>query len=633
MSSVESVARRALGATVGAIAARLVQDIDDASVVNLPTLAGLPAADLVRAMLAMLPDRWPQVVLIERLRDADAPEVWWVCEPRQLSAAHTALSEGKVTKVLVSGGQELPASERGVARAGLLARMYPGIGRTSLTQARQKVLDLCEGGELFSVHGPDAELVVRWAHVMLATTPLCWVRTAREAASALRDRWLVLGWDERGEGLERWLESRMREASSDAVAFGPATHHGAIRPTHAAFAPILGSSPALAQVLGRAERAATLPVPVLIVGETGTGKEGLARAIHDASGRSGAFLALDTSARAADLIVADLFGHEKGAFSGAVRDRPGAFREAHGGTLFLDEVENLAPQAQQALLRVLESGAIQPIGSDRLVQVDVRIVAATNEDPRRLVDEGRLRADLMYRLMGLRLDLPPLRQRPGDIELLARHFAAQECRTGQPLRLSPAALSALKAWPWPGNVRELRNVIRAAAIDADLIILPEHLGAPGEAAGPRPPVVLLSAQGRPPQALPAVEADASLDAPPDAPRAEGPTRRLWRLSSQEAEAVAEMLARYSERGGSFTAAVESFAEEIASALPTLSAYLRSTRPGQSIVRLLEHADNDRARAAVLSALGSAPGDRGERLPSRLRVALGLGPADGSGLKV
>jgi DNA-binding NtrC family response regulator len=233
---------------------------------------------------------------------------------------------------------------------------------------------------------------------------------------------------------------------------------------------IVGSSPALRDVLRIVQRVAPTDVTVLIAGESGTGKELVARALHDGSRRAGAaFIALNCSALPAELVESELYGHVRGAFTGADRDRDGLFAAAHGGTLFLDEVGELSPAAQAKLLRAVEERSITPVGSTRAVPVDVRLVAATNRVLDDAVADGSFRADLLYRLGVVQLQLPPLRERREDITALATYFIAQLAeRHGRPaLPLGEGARRALLAHDWPGNARELRNAMERALVMAD----------------------------------------------------------------------------------------------------------------------------------------------------------------------
>ncbi|MEM7048362.1 MAG: sigma-54 dependent transcriptional regulator [Acidobacteriota bacterium] len=213
------------------------------------------------------------------------------------------------------------------------------------------------------------------------------------------------------------------------------------------------------QVIGRIVMEASNDRPVIILGETGTGKELVARAVHGASRRT-RFLSVNCAAIPESLIESELFGYERGAFSGAVRRKKGKFELAHGGTLFLDEVGDLSLTAQAKLLRVLQEQQLERVGGTETLQVDVRIVAATNQDLEEKIDSGKFRADLYYRLEGLVIEIPPLRQRRDDIELIARyHLEALNERHGCQKNFDDQALVALVEYNWPGNVRELQNVV------------------------------------------------------------------------------------------------------------------------------------------------------------------------------
>jgi DNA-binding NtrC family response regulator len=238
--------------------------------------------------------------------------------------------------------------------------------------------------------------------------------------------------------------------------------------------------PAMRALYEQAARAARAPISVLLLGETGVGKEVLARAIHNHSPRAhGPFMGINCAAFADSLLESDLFGAEKGAFTGAVQARAGLFEAAKGGTVFLDEVGELSLATQAKLLRVLEERVVTRLGSTSPRPIDVRIVSATNRDIETDGSERRFRPDLYFRLAGISLSIPPLRERPQEIDLLVTTFVAAAClqidRTA-PLAVSPAALNRLRAYAWPGNVRELRNVIeRAAVLCAGDTILPQHL--------------------------------------------------------------------------------------------------------------------------------------------------------------
>ena len=241
---------------------------------------------------------------------------------------------------------------------------------------------------------------------------------------------------------------------------------------------LIGRSAAIEQTLHLIERAAPTPMTVLVFGETGTGKELVASAIHYSSPRRGRpFVAINCAALPENLVESELFGHEKGAFTGAAARRKGRFEQAHTGTIFLDEVGELSLPCQAKLLRLLEERRFERVGGSESIEVDVRVIAATNRDLPAAVEEGTFREDLFYRLSVINIELPPLRERTGDIPLLARHFVEERC--GQAKQLSKAAEKKLTKYAWPGNIRQLRNVIESALalgdgdeISADDVVLP-----------------------------------------------------------------------------------------------------------------------------------------------------------------
>lgn len=292
---------------------------------------------------------------------------------------------------------------------------------------------------------------------------------------------------------------------------------------------VVAESPAMRAVLRDAWRVAGSDATVLLTGESGSGKEVVAQFIHRHSGRRDKpLVTVNCAAVAPTLLASELFGHEKGAFTGAVAKRKGFFREAHEGTLFLDEIGDMPLELQASLLRATETGRIMPVGSDREIAVDCRLIAATNRNLEEDVTRGRFRQDLFYRLNVITIDIPPLRERPEDIAVLARFFLNRGA--GETRRLSRAALQALQEHPWPGNVRELANAMAHVRLLSQTdVILPEHL----------PPAVRKSA------------ARTATDAPHPA----GPQRReaTRTLEQQEYEAVAAAL---QQTGGNRTHAAQ-----------------------------------------------------------------------------
>jgi DNA-binding NtrC family response regulator len=264
---------------------------------------------------------------------------------------------------------------------------------------------------------------------------------------------------------------------------------GVIRP--------VGVAPSFREVLDLAETVAGSDSTILVSGESGTGKEVLARYLHDLSERAEAsFFSINCGALPESLLESELFGHVKGSFTGAVKDKEGLLLAASGGTLFLDEIGEMSPSTQVRLLRAIQEREVIPVGSTKAVQVDVRIIAATNRDLEEEITRGQFRSDLYYRLNVIQLHLPPLRDRPEDVPLLATHFLERlSAKGGKQVRLSDAALEILNAYDWPGNVRELENALERAAVlsTGEVIepgVLPDRLRQP-----PRP---RLATEGLPP---------------------------------------------------------------------------------------------------------------------------------------
>jgi len=298
------------------------------------------------------------------------------------------------------------------------------------------------------------------------------------------------------------------------------------RASGTSFAGMVGDSAALRKVFQLIDAVGPTDIPVLITGESGTGKELAARAIYRQSLRAQRpFVAENCAAVPAALLESALFGHVRGAFTGADSDRAGLFELADGGTLFLDEVAEMPVELQTRLLRVLQEKEVRPVGSKKTVRVDVRIIAATNRDPRKAIEEGRLREDLFYRLEGAIIRLPALRERPGDIPLLVEHFLRESAGGKLAKRVSPEALERLASYSWPGNVRELQNEVRRIA-----------LLSPGE-------VVRMDALS------PQIREEASR------PKKENESARIRPLAEVEREAILEALAATGGHRGKAAAAL------------------------------------------------------------------------------
>ncbi len=322
-------------------------------------------------------------------------------------------------------------------------------GRPVPSQLGSRAIDL--GAHVGPEHGPEG-----WD----AAWP---IRQGRDILGALVCRWQPAGPSPGVEALS--LAEAAASALSPVVALAVAP---VARPASGDGSPLLGNSPAMTRVRQAIDRAAPVPFTVLIEGESGAGKELVANAIHSRGPRGHRkFCAINCAALTDELFEAELFGHARGAFTGAMGERPGLFEEADGGTLFLDEVSELSPRAQAKILRALQEGEIRRLGEARLRHVDVRIVAATNRSLADDVARGRFRADLRFRLDVIRIELPPLRQRPDDIAPLAQHFwQAAADRVGSRAVLGAEVLAALARYDWPGNVRELQNVLAAMAVNA-----------------------------------------------------------------------------------------------------------------------------------------------------------------------
>ncbi|HRF62916.1 MAG TPA: sigma 54-interacting transcriptional regulator [Candidatus Competibacter sp.] len=332
---------------------------------------------------------------------------------------------------------------------------------------------------------------LRWATQLDASE----IQNLLRQCNDLRDDVVVLSRKERFE------ESADVELKETATVRSPQQRRKALLDRSFIFEGIFGESPKLLETLEIAAKVAPTDLPVLIGGESGTGKELLAKVVHANGNRAGKpFISVNCGAIPADLLESELFGHVKGAFTGAAGDRKGKFEIAHHGTIFLDEIGELPLPGQVKLLRVLQSQEIQRVGSDALLHVDTRVIAATNRDLRQMVQEGRFREDLFYRLGVIDVTLPPLRERSDEIPLLLEYFCgeAAEKLHRQPMLMTPHLYDFLMNYTYPGNIRELRNIVfRLSCLadgTADLNHLPEaiRLGVATETNATAEPTACLS---------------------------------------------------------------------------------------------------------------------------------------------
>jgi two-component system nitrogen regulation response regulator GlnG len=382
----------------------------------------------------------------------DEPAICWGLEKLGRSLGHEV-------RIASSAEQALELAEQQPADAVVLDVRLPGISGLEAMEALRQRLD-------------GAPIIVITAYGDL--------ETAVEAVRCGAFEYVVKPFDL--EKIERVLHRALEHAARGDDAGAPrdvatGAEHG-----------LIGATPVMQEVFRRVALVAPHDACVLLAGESGAGKELVARAIHRYSRRAaGPFVAVNVAALSASLAESELFGHVRGAFTGADAPRTGLLAQAGGGTLFLDEVADIPLAVQVKLLRALEHGEVTPVGSGRPVKTDFRVVSATHQDLRERVREGAFRHDLYYRLCTFQIDLPPLRERPADIEPLALHFA-QRFAGGRAVRFSPAALDELKRRRWHGNVRELRNAVEHAVIVAgDGVLVPDHFPAeaPPLAAEPR----------------------------------------------------------------------------------------------------------------------------------------------------
>jgi two-component system response regulator HydG len=399
---------------------------------------------------------------------------------------HDAVREGMVLS-LTRLGHEVQGV-RGGAEAIAAYRKRPA--DVVVTDLRMIPVDGIEVVRRLREGDPEATVVVVSAHGTIATA----VDAMREGAIDFIEK--PFSPEVLRARVEKAVEiARERRGARTARARAEALEEdlGRARDPHG----LVGSSEAMRRVLEQVRKVAATDATALVLGESGTGKELVARAIHDGSARrEKPFVSVSCAAIPEGLLESELFGHEKGAFTGAVKRKLGRFELAHEGTLFLDEVGELPPSVQVKLLRVLQERRFERVGGEETVEVDVRLVSATNRDLAAMVKEGRFREDLYYRLDVVAIRLPALRERPGDVEELARHFLARAApRLGRAVTgFTPEALEALRRHRWPGNVRELENVVEQALVFVEgELVTPAELPDALRRAPPAPGVPALAA--------------------------------------------------------------------------------------------------------------------------------------------
>jgi two-component system nitrogen regulation response regulator GlnG len=376
-----------------------------------------------------------------------------------------------LVEVLQGRGFEVVTAEDGAAALEQVPRQQPAVILLDLTMPRLNGLEALPEIKRLD---PEVPVIICTAHADLPTAVRAMKLGAYDYITKPFDMELL------GLALDRAVERRQLRSRIEEL-----RRQGA-----ASLAERMGGSAAVAAVIQQVSQVAESSFTVLLQGETGTGKELVARAIHQQSPRRpGPFVAVDCGAIPETLVESELFGHERGAFTGAQSRREGKFQLARGGTLFLDEIGNIPTATQAKLLRALEQREVHPLGGARAVPVDARIIAATNAELQDGVKAGRFRADLYYRLSEFTITLPPLRSRREDITYLAQRFIDEvSMELGRPVRrIGDEAMQALLRHDWPGNVRELKNVIRKAALVAADEVTLEHLPALGAGAPSSPP--------------------------------------------------------------------------------------------------------------------------------------------------
>jgi DNA-binding NtrC family response regulator len=387
-----------------------------------------------------------------------------------------------LSTLLGQEGYDVREAEDGLAALEVMEAFEPEVVLTDLKMPRLDGLGLLERGRKLS---PNAAFVVMTAFGAIDTA----VEAIRRGAQNYLTKPLDL------DALTALVDRAMEKAKLSSEAAGLRERLD----SRFSFGEILGNHPSMQRLLKTVAQVAASRASVLITGESGTGKELIASAIHQNSNRRrGPFVRLNCAALAESLLESELFGHEKGSFTGAAGKRQGRFEQADGGTLFLDEVSEVPLPLQVKLLRFLQEREFERVGGNDTIRVDVRIVAASNRDLRAMVKDGTFREDLFYRLDVIRLDVPPLRARRSDIPLLAQHFLRRFAKENEREidGFTDAALQALLAYPWPGNVRELENAIERAVVlctdsSLDAALLPTAGGTEGEQGGKSPELGLL----------------------------------------------------------------------------------------------------------------------------------------------
>ncbi|HYC78703.1 MAG TPA: sigma-54 dependent transcriptional regulator [Planctomycetota bacterium] len=394
-----------------------------------------------------------------------------------LVADDDALSREFLAEAVGAAGFDVRTASDGVEALALLERDEPDVVVTDLRMPGKDGLEVLKAAK---ARRPDRPVIVLTAYGAVDVA----VRAMREGAADFLQKPVspdaldvVLRRVQETERLRRENRALKEDRAADVRAVGV----------------VLGRNAAFREAVAMAERVAPRPSTVLIRGESGTGKELIAALVHENSARrKGPFIRVNCAALTDSLLTSELFGHERGAFTGAVKAKEGRFELAQGGTLFLDEIGEMSPETQAKLLRVLECGEFERVGGVRTLKADVRVIAATNRDLEKAMEDGRFRADLFHRLDVFTVHLPPLRERPEDLADLAQHFLERYRRDlgSEAKKFSRAAVEAMAAYDWPGNVRELGNVVQRALLRAPgAIVEAEHLGLAAKPAASREPTV------------------------------------------------------------------------------------------------------------------------------------------------